>query len=159
MRKEDKYVIKLDISIAITQILIKLLKNSPGLQQVMVTDSTGLTIASISKSSNNLELEGIGALTTALFLGMNYQGEELRLGELGFVFSEFSGGKLILQSVTRDYVLVGILSQKASVQKIKSTIQRYMSPIVDQIKLLRTSQDVDEKIEKNLFADALLELE
>ena len=76
-----------------------------------------------------------------------------------FVFSEFSGGKLILQSVTSDYVLVGILSQKASVQKIKNTIQRYMSPIVDQSQLLKTSQVVEEKIEKSLFADALLELE
>ena len=149
----------MDVSLGITQILIKLLKNTPGLQQVMVTDSTGLTIASVAKTSDNLELEGIGALTTALFLGMNYQGEELRLGELGFVFSEFSGGKLILQSVTRDYVLVGILSQRASIQKIKNILQRYMSLIVDQIQLLRTSQDVEKKIEKILFADALLELE
>ena len=149
----------MDVSIGITQILIKLLKNTPGLQQVMVTDSTGLTIASVSKKSDKLELEGIGALTTALFLGMNYQGGELKLGNLGFVFSEFSGGKLILQSITRDYVLVGVLSQRASVQKIKNTIQRYMSPIVDQIKLLRTSQVVEDKIEQSLFADALLELE
>ncbi len=149
----------MDISIGITQILIKIIKNSPGLQQVMVTDSTGLTIASVSRTSDKLELEGIGALTSALFLGLNYQGEELKLGELGFVFSEFSGGKLILQSVTRDYVFVGILSQRASIQKIKNTIQRYMSPIVDQIKLLRTSQDIEEKIERSLFEDALLELE
>jgi len=149
----------MDVSIGISQILTKLLKSSPGLQQVMVTDSTGLTIASVSKTSNNLELEGIGALTTALFLGMSHQGGELRLGELGFVFSEFSGGKLILQSITRDYVLVGILSQRASVQKIKTIIQRYMSPIVDQIQLLRTSQYVEKKIEKSLFEDALLELE
>jgi len=149
----------MDVSIGISQILTKLLKSSPGLQQVMVTDSTGLTIASVSKTSNNLELEGIGALTTALFLGMSHQGGELRLGELGFVFSEFSGGKLILQSITRDYVLVGVLSQRASVQKIKTIIQRYTSPIVDQIQLLRTSQYVEKKIEKSLFEDALLELE
>ena len=149
----------MDISLGITQILVKLLRNSPGLQQVMVTDSTGLTIASLSKTSDKIELEGIGALTTALFTGMNYQGEELKLGALGFVFSEFSGGKLILQSVTSDYVLVGILSQKASIQKIKNIIQRYMSPIADQIQLLKTSQVVEEKIEKSLFADALLELE
>jgi predicted regulator of Ras-like GTPase activity (Roadblock/LC7/MglB family) len=149
----------MDISIGITQILIKIIKNTPGLQQVMVTDSTGLTIASVSRTSDKFELEGIGALTSALFLGLNYQGEELKLGDLGFVFSEFSGGKLILQSITRDYVFVGILSQKASIQKIKNTIQRYMSPIVDQIQLLRTSQDVEEKIERSLFEDALLELE
>jgi predicted transcriptional regulator len=90
---------------------------------------------------------------------MSHQGGELRLGELGFVFSEFSGGKLILQSITRDYVLVGVLSQRASVQKIKNILQRYMSPIVDQIQLLKTSQYVEKKIEKSLFADALLELE
>ncbi len=149
----------MDVSIGISQILTKLLKSAPGLQQVMVTDSTGLTIASVSKTSNNLELEGIGALTTALFLGMSHQGGELRLGDLGFVFSEFSGGKLILQSVTRDYVLVGILSQRTSVQKIKTILQRYMSPIVDQIQLLRTSQVIEKKIESSLFADALLELE
>ena len=149
----------MDVSIGISQILTKLLKSSPGLQQAMVTDSTGLTIASVSKTSDILELEGIGALTTALFLGMNHQGGVLRLGELAFVFSEFSGGKLILQSITRDYVLVGVLSQNAGIQKIKNALQRYMSPIVDQIQLLRTSQFVEKKIESNLSTDVLLELE
>ena len=152
-------MIALDISIGITEILIRLLKTSSGLQQVMVTDSTGLAIASVSKNPDIMELEGIGALTTALFVGMNYQGEELNLGELGFVFSEFSEGKLVLQSVTRDYVLVGILSQNASIQKVKTVVQRFLIPIMNQIKLLKTSSEVEKKIDANLFADALQELE
>ena len=63
----------------------------------MLTDSTGLTLANVTRSSSILELEGIGALSMALFIGMRQQGNEVQLGSLGFVFSEFSGGKLILQ--------------------------------------------------------------
>jgi predicted regulator of Ras-like GTPase activity (Roadblock/LC7/MglB family) len=151
--------ILVDVSIGIHEILVKLLKNTPGLQHVMLTDSTGLTVANLTRSSSSLELEGIGALTTALFLGMNYQGGELRLGSLGFVFSEFSGGKLIMQSITRDYVLVGIISQRASVQKIKDSVKRFSKPIVNQIDLLKTSRKMEIEVKQDFLQEALSELE
>ncbi len=149
----------MDISLGIHEILIRLLKSTPGLQHVMLTDSTGLTIANLSRSSNLLELEGIGALTTALFLGMGYQGGEMKLGELGFVFSEFSGGKLVMQSIAKDYVLVGIISDTASVQKVKTRIKRFLDPILHQIDLLKTANKVEKKISTDLFSDALSELD
>ena len=149
----------MDISLEIHNILVKLLKASPGIQQVMLTDSTGLTLANVSRKSSILELEGIGALTTALFLGMNYQGGEMLLGSLDFIFSEFSGGKLIMQSITRDYVLVGIISSRASIQKTKTTIKRFTQPLSNRISLFRTSQLVEKKIEQDLLKDVLSELE
>ena len=149
----------MDISVGIHNILVKLLKASSGLQQIMLTDSTGLTIANVSRKSSSLELEGIGALTTALYLGMNYQGGELSLGALDFIFSEFTGGKMIMQSIPHNFVLIGILSSRASIQKTKNTIRRYVDPITDQINLFRTSQVLKDKIEKDLLDEALSELE
>ncbi|MHA1941506.1 MAG: roadblock/LC7 domain-containing protein [Candidatus Hodarchaeales archaeon] len=149
----------MDISLAIHELLIKLVKSTPGLQHVMLTDSTGLTIANLSRSSNQLELEGIGALTTALFLGMGYQGGEMKLGELGFVFSEFSSGKLVMQSIEKNYVLVGVISHTASVQKVKTCIKRYLEPILHQINLSKTSRKIEKKISTDLFSDAIAELD
>ncbi|MCK5344658.1 MAG: hypothetical protein KAR20_14690, partial [Candidatus Heimdallarchaeota archaeon] len=104
-------------------------------------------------------LEGIGALSMALFIGMRQQGSEVQLGSLGFVFSEFSGGKLILQSISEDCILVGVISQNANVQKVKKGINRYTTEISDQINLLRTAQTVEENISKSILEDVLAELD
>ena len=149
----------MDISLSIHNILIKIIKNTPGLQHAMLTDSTGLTLANVTRSSSILELEGIGALSMALFIGMRQQGNEVQLGSLGFVFSEFSGGKLILQSISEDCILVGVISQNANVQKVKKGINRYTTEISDQINLLRTAQTVEENISKSLLEDVLAELD
>ncbi len=149
----------MDISLSIHNILVKIIKNTPGLQHAMLTDSTGLTLANVTRSSSILELEGIGALSMALFIGMRQQGSEVQLGSLGFIFSEFSGGKLILQSISEDCILVGVISQNANVQKVKKGINRYTTEISDQINLLRTAQTVEENISKSLLEDVLAELD
>ena len=149
----------MDISLSIHNILIKILKNTPGLQHAMLTDSTGLTLANVTRSSSSLELEGIGALSMALFIGMKQQGNEIQLGPLGFVFSEFSEGKLVLQSISDDCILVGVISHNANVLRVKKSIKRYTNEISDQINLMKTSHLVQENISKSLLDDALAELE
>ncbi|PWI47891.1 hypothetical protein CEE45_09615 [Candidatus Heimdallarchaeota archaeon B3_Heim] len=149
----------MDISLSIHNILVKIIKNTPGLQHAMLTDSTGLTLANVTRSSSILELEGIGALSMALFIGMRQQGNEVQLGPLDFVFSEFSVGKLILQSISEDCILVGVISQNANVQKVKKGINRYTTEISDQINLLRIAQTVEENISKSLLEDVLAELD
>jgi predicted regulator of Ras-like GTPase activity (Roadblock/LC7/MglB family) len=149
----------LDISLSFHNILVKILKNTPGLQHAMLTDSTGLTLANVTRSSSPLELEGIGALSMALFLGMRQQGNEINLGPLGFVFSEFSEGKLILQSINEECILVGVISANAKVAKVKNSIKRYSQEISDQIDLLKTARSVEENISQSFLADALKELD
>ncbi|MHA1977154.1 MAG: roadblock/LC7 domain-containing protein [Candidatus Hodarchaeales archaeon] len=149
----------MDISLSFHNILVKILKNTPGLQHAMLTDSTGLTLANVTRSSSPLELEGIGALSMALFLGMRQQGNEINLGPLGFVFSEFSEGKLILQSINEECILVGVISANAKVAKVKNSIKRYSQEISDQIDLLKTARSVEENISQSFLADALKELD
>jgi predicted regulator of Ras-like GTPase activity (Roadblock/LC7/MglB family) len=148
----------MDISVSIHNVLVKILKNTPGLQHAMLTDSTGLTLANVTRSTSSLELEGIGALSMALFIGMRQQGNEVELGPLGFVFSEFSEGKLILQSITEDCILVGVISANANIQKIKHSIKRYSQEIGDQIDLLKAAQSVEATLSQSLLDQALDEL-
>ncbi|MHA1993631.1 MAG: roadblock/LC7 domain-containing protein [Candidatus Hodarchaeales archaeon] len=149
----------MDISLSIHNILVKILKNTPGLQHAMLTDYTGLTLANVTRSSSTLELEGIGALSMALFIGMRQQGNEVQLGPLGFVFSEFSEGKLILQSISEECILVGVISPNANIQSIKRSIKKYSVEISDQINLLKTARSVEQNISKGLLDAALTELE
>ncbi len=149
----------MDISAIFHNILVKILKNTPGLQHAMLTDSTGLTLANVTRSTSSLELEGIGALSMALFIGMRQQGNEVQLGPLGFVFSEFSEGKLILQSINEDCILVGVISQNANVLKVKTSIKRYTDEIGDQIELLKTAKSVEANLSKSLLDEALSELD
>ncbi len=148
----------MDISVSIHNVLVKILKNTPGLQHAMLTDSTGLTLANVTRSTSTLELEGIGALSMALFIGMRQQGNEVELGPLGFVFSEFSEGKLILQSITDDCILVGVISANANIQRIKHSIKRFSQEIGDQINLLKAAQSVEATFSKSLLDQALDEI-
>ncbi|MFW9897135.1 MAG: hypothetical protein ACFFD7_15125, partial [Candidatus Thorarchaeota archaeon] len=64
----------MDVSQGIQAILLKLLKSTRGLQQLMLSDSTGLVLAQVSKSQYDFGIEGVGALASALYSGMQQQG-------------------------------------------------------------------------------------
>ena len=69
------------------------------LDQVILVDKTGLTIAHVSKFSYiPLDVDGIGAIASAVFCASEEQGNNLELGGLQIVTSEFDGGKIFAAS-------------------------------------------------------------
>jgi predicted regulator of Ras-like GTPase activity (Roadblock/LC7/MglB family) len=152
----------MDVSQAVQSILVEMIKSAHGLQQVMLTDSTGLVLAQVAKEEGNFGIEGIGALASALYAGMQEQGESMMsMGQLGMVISEFAQGKLIMQGLTQNYVLIGVTRPRARIKQVRNTVKRYIRSLREQIQLLRTSE-VIEKHQENGFEsleDALKELD
>ena len=76
-----------------------IIKSDSGIKKVILVDRTGLTIASISKFSYfPADVDGIGAIASAVFCASEEQGKNLELGDLEIVTSEFSGGKIFASS-------------------------------------------------------------
>ncbi|MFX0183016.1 MAG: roadblock/LC7 domain-containing protein [Candidatus Hodarchaeota archaeon] len=152
----------MDVSQAVQSILVRMLKSARGLQQVMLTDSTGLVLAQVAKEEVSFGIEGIGALASALYAGMQEQGESMMsMGQLGMIISEFAEGKLIMQGLTQNYVLIGITRPRAKIKLVRDTIKKYIKSLGEQIKLLKTSEVIEKHQEEGFEAleDALRELD
>ncbi len=76
------------------EILSRIIKSESGIKKVILVDRTGLTIAHVSKFSYYpVDIDGIGAIASAIFCAAETQGQSLELGELSIVTSEFEKGK------------------------------------------------------------------
>ncbi|MFW9778703.1 MAG: roadblock/LC7 domain-containing protein [Candidatus Heimdallarchaeota archaeon] len=165
-------MIVLDISTGLHAILIQLLKSSNGLQQIMLTDATGLVIGQVSRQQDSetpYNLEGIGSLACALYSGMQEQGDTfLKIGDLESMISEFADGKLIMQGVTPEYVMIGITKPRANVKKIRESFHQIRSDLLRLIQLLKKAEEIeittlppliDEEKEKDPIRNAISELD
>ena len=64
-------------------ILSKIIKSESGIKKVILVDRTGLTIAHVSKFSYYpVDVDGIGAIASAVFCASEEQGKNLELGNL-----------------------------------------------------------------------------
>ena len=124
-------------------ILSKVIKSESGIKKVILVDRTGLTIASVSKFSYfPADVDGIGAIASAVFCASEEQGKNLELGDLEIVTSEFSGGKIFASSCGPKGVLtlisdpdinIGLirLILKRSGDELKEILDEFLSDIPD----------------------------
>ncbi len=85
---------------AFDKILARIIKSEPGIKKVILADRTGLTIAHVSKFSYYpVDVDGIGAIASAVFCASEEQGKSLDIGALNIVTSEFEDGKIFASSV------------------------------------------------------------
>jgi hypothetical protein len=112
----------------------------------MLTDATGLVIGQVSRQQDSeslYNLEGIGSLACALYSGMQEQGDTfLKIGKLGFMISEFAKGKLIMQGVTPEYVMIGITRPRTNIQRIRKAFNQIRSELLDLIHLLKKAKEI-----------------
>jgi len=81
------------------KILSRIIKSEPGIKKVILADRTGLTIAHVSKFSYYpVDVDGIGAIASAVFCASEEQGRSLDIGNLNIVTSEFDDGKIFASS-------------------------------------------------------------
>ncbi len=92
---------------AFDRVLSKIIKSDQGLKKVILVDRTGLTIAHLSKfSSYPVDVDGIGAIASAVFCASEEQGKNLEIGNLGIVTSEFGTGKIFAAQCGRGVLCV-----------------------------------------------------
>ncbi len=88
-------------------VLAKVVKAEGGIKKVILVDRTGLTIAHVSKFSYYpIDVDGIGAIASAVFCASEEQGNNLDIGELGLVSSEFENGKIFASSCGKGVLCV-----------------------------------------------------
>ena len=120
------------------KILSKIIKSESGIKKVILVDRTGLTIAHVSKFSYiPMDVDGIGAIASAVFCASEEQGRNLELGELEIVTSEFDGGKIFAASTCKGVlclisdvdVNLGLirLVLKRSGEELKEVLDEFLS--------------------------------
>ncbi|MFX1518494.1 MAG: roadblock/LC7 domain-containing protein [Promethearchaeota archaeon] len=92
---------------AFDEILSNIIKSESGIKKVILVDRTGLTIAHVSKFSYYpVDIDGIGAIASAVFCASEEQGKNLDIGELKIVTSEFDDGKIFAASCGKGVLCV-----------------------------------------------------
>ena len=125
-------------------ILSKIIKAEPGIKKVILVDRTGLTIAHVSKFSYYpIDIDGIGAVASAVFCASEEQGRNLELGELSIVTSEFESGKIFAASTGKGVlclisdpdVNIGLirLVMKKSGDELKGILDEFLSESSDDL--------------------------
>ncbi|MEM1658834.1 MAG: roadblock/LC7 domain-containing protein [Candidatus Jordarchaeales archaeon] len=123
---------------AFERILADVIKAESGIKKVILVDRTGLTIAYTSRFSYfKVDVEGIGAIASAVYCASEEQGKSLELGELQIVTSEFEQGKIFASScgkgilcvITDETVNIGmvrLLMKKAS-EQLKAILDEFLA--------------------------------
>lgn len=92
---------------AFDKILSDVIKAESGIKKVILVDRTGLTIAHVSKFSYYpVDIDGIGAIASAVDTASEEQGKNLDIGELNIVTSEFDNGKIFAASCGKGVLCV-----------------------------------------------------
>ncbi|MHA2299213.1 MAG: roadblock/LC7 domain-containing protein [Candidatus Hodarchaeales archaeon] len=114
-------------------ILTKVVNAEPGIKKVILVDRTGLTIAHVSRSSYYpVDVDGIGVIASAVFCASEEQGNNLSLGDLGMVTSEFDTGKIFATSSGRG-VLCVITEAQISLGMVRHVMNRAKQELADKL--------------------------
>ncbi len=142
------------------KILSKVIKSETGIKKVILVDRTGLTIAHVSKFSYYpVDIDGIGAIASAVFSASEEQGKNLDIGDLDLVTSEFNDGKIFAAScgkgvlcvVTDHDVNIGMirLVMKKTSDELREVLEEFLAekPMVHEV---AAEKDEEEEIKTAL---------
>ena len=126
---------------SINKILHDVITSASGINQVVLADKTGLTLAHTSLISfDNLDLDGIGAIASAVYLASETQGVNVGLGDMELIQSEFNTGKILVSScgsavlcvITDRSVSLGMIRMilKQASRKLKAVLDERITSYV-----------------------------
>ena len=146
-------------------VLSKIIKAEAGIKKVILVDRTGLTIAHVSKISYfPMDVDGIGAIASAVFCASEEQGNNLNIGELDLVTSEFDSGKIFASSCGKGVLcvitdpetnlgMVRLVMTKAT-GELSSMLEEFLT-VKTVIPSIATSETTDGGIRPSLEQDEL----
>ena len=150
---------EIDLIPQIQKYLVKILKSERMVQSVVLTDSTGLTLTSVSKDKEVIShSSAIGSLACALYSGSAAHGQDL-LGNLELMLSEYKDGKIFLKKIQRNAIIVVVTKIRANLYKIRYAMKRYGKEISALLKSSQLDHEPVFKKDENLISKALAELE
>jgi hypothetical protein len=147
---------------AFDRVLSNVMKSEPGIKKVILVDKTGLTIAHVTKFTYQpVDVDGIGAIASAVFCASEEQGKSLEIGELKIVTSEFENGKIFAASCGKG-VLCVITDSEINIGMIRLVIKKSsdeLQKVLDEFLESRAQVPAARKSEEEELKAALSELE
>lgn len=147
---------------AFDRVLGNVMKSEPGIKKVILVDKTGLTIAHVSKFTYQpVDVDGIGAIASAVFCASEEQGKSLEIGELKIVTSEFDNGKIFAASCGKGVICV-ITDSEINIGMIRLVLKKSadeVQKILDEFLESRAQVPAARKSEEEELKAALSELE
>jgi predicted regulator of Ras-like GTPase activity (Roadblock/LC7/MglB family) len=147
---------------AFDRVLGNVMKSEPGIKKVILVDKTGLTIAHVSKFTYQpVDVDGIGAIASAVFCASEEQGKSLEIGELKIVTSEFDNGKIFAASCGKGVICV-ITDGEINIGMIRLVLKKSadeLQKILDEFLESRAQVPAARKSEEEELKAALSELE
>ncbi|MFW9928234.1 MAG: roadblock/LC7 domain-containing protein [Candidatus Thorarchaeota archaeon] len=150
----------------INNTLNKVLRSHSSVSVVILADRTGLTISRVARllvkeTLGEYELESIGAIGSAVFMGASEQGNTLSLGGLDVMIAEFSAGKILTSQCGPSGILICVTEESSQLGLIRVLLKDSSKSLADIMSNMVTA-DQDTLVrreESQSILDALKELE
>ncbi len=148
---------------AFDRILTEIIRQDKGIKKVILVDRTGLTIANVSKLSYYpVDVDSIGAIASAVFAASEEQGNNLQIGTLEIVTSEFSEGKIFASACGKG-VLCVVSEAEVNIGLIRLVMKKQGAQLADELdKFLAVEASApakDRELDEEDLKSALAELE
>ncbi|NOR39005.1 MAG: hypothetical protein GQ580_05415 [Candidatus Thorarchaeota archaeon] len=148
---------------AFDRILTEIIRQDKGIKKVILVDRTGLTIANVSKLSYYpVDVDSIGAIASAVFAASEEQGNNLQIGTLEIVTSEFSEGKIFASACGKG-VLCVVSEAEVNIGLIRLVMKKQGAQLAEELdKFLAVEASApakDRELDEEDLKSALAELE
>lgn len=146
--------------------LSKVLRSHGSVSVVILADRTGLTISRVARllvkeTLGEYELESIGAIGSAVFMGASEQGNTLSLGGLDVLIAEFHEGKILTSQCGPNGIIICVTESGSQLGLIRVLVKDASKSLANIMNSMVTAEQdtLVRKEESQSILDALKELE
>lgn len=148
-------------------ILTKIQRTHPSVAVVILSDRTGLTITRVARllvkeTLGEYDLESIGAIGSAVFMGASEQGNTLSLGMLELMIAEFGDGKILTSQCGPNGILMVVTDDSTQLGLVRVQIRESSKDLASLMTEIQSQDDrpfLDKDEESKSIMEALKELE
>ena len=139
----------------VLKVLKKILAVSPGIRYSLIMDSSGITLASVSKFQTDVNLERFGAISGTIYHTIEEQGYLIGYGKIKSQITEYEQGFIFSQGLGDSYLIVatdlmvnmgivrGLMNKYRPVlRKIMAISFQTVSAIPDEVKTIYKEQNI-----------------
>lgn len=109
--------------------ILRTFTSIPGVRATAIVGRDGLVIE--SSPGSGIDMDALGALASTGVVSMETVGRDFGKGDLDIVISEFTGGTIIMCSLSRKEILAMVTDPNCPIGKIRYEVKRYRELLRD----------------------------
>jgi len=139
----------------VIKVLKKILAVSPGIRYTLIMDSSGITLASVSKFQSDVNLDRFGAISGTIYHTIEEQGFLIGYGKIKSQITEYEQGFIFTSGLGDSYLVVatdlmvnmgivrGLMNKYSPIlRKIMATSFQIVSAIPEDIRTIYKEQNI-----------------